>query len=432
MCTEVFDSVIICLPAVLELEKTVEVLIITIILVRVMSRPAILCLSSYFKGTPFIERAKQEGCHTILLTVESRLKEPWPRHALDEVFALKSFDDRRGVINSVAYLMRTRQIDRVVALDDFDVELGAAIREHFRLPGMYETTAKHFRDKLAMRTKALELGIPNPEFVGAFNTDEVRRFLARVPGPWLLKPRGSANAIGIQKIETADQMFQALDLLGDEQSFHLIEQMIPGELYHVDSIVAQGVVQFAEVNKYGRPLFDVYHGGGIYMTRTLPRNKSLIPGLRRLNEQLLLGFGMEQGVSHTEYMHSPVDDKFYLIETSARVGGANIAEMVEAATGVNLWSEWAKVEIDRDAPYTPPVTKQLHAGTVISLAKQEHPDHANFDDPEITFRLNKKHHIGFIVASERHERVVELLNQYTSRIAQDYLAVMPAATKATD
>lgn len=396
------------------------------------TRPTILCVTSYFKGNPFIERARAEGCHTILLTVESKLNEPWARHALDEVFALKTFDDRSGVINSVAYLMRTRKIDRIVALDDFDIELGAALREHFRLPGFYETTSRHFRDKLAMRTQARDLGVPIPEFIGVFNHNDVRGFLARVPGPWLLKPRSSANAIGIQKLHNADEVFKAIDALGDEQSNHLIEQMIPGELYHVDSIVANGVVKFAEVNKYAKPLFDVYHGGGIYMTGTLNRDSAMIPVIRKLNEQILLGFGLTQGVSHTEYMHSPVDGKFYLIETSARVGGANIAEMVEAATGVNLWSEWAKIEIDRDVPYKPPVTRELHAGTIISLAKQEQPDSSSFNDPEITYRVNKKHHIGFIVASQRPERVTELLNNYSERIAKDYLAVLPAATKATE
>lgn len=396
------------------------------------NRPVILCVTSYFKGNSFIDRARAEGCHTILLTLESKLKEPWARHALDEVFALKSFDDRRGVINSVAYLMRTRQINRIVALDDFDIELGAALREYFRLPGFYESTARHFRDKLAMRTRARDLGIPIPEFIGVFNHDNIRDFLARVPGPWLLKPRGSANAIGIQKLSNIHDVFKAIEALGDEQSNHLIEQMIPGELYHVDSIVDNGVVKFAEVNKYAKPLFDVYHGGGIYMTRTVPRNRAMIPIIRKLNEQVLLGFGLTHGVSHTEYMHSPVDDKYYLIETSARVGGANIADMVEAATGVNLWSEWAKVEIDRNSPYTPPITRQLHAGTIISLAKQELPDTSTFNDSEITYRVSKKNHIGFIVASDRPERVSELLSNYSERIAKEYLAVLPAATKATD
>lgn len=397
-----------------------------------MPRPTILCLSSYFKGNAFIERAKAEGCHTILLTVEDRLKESWARHALDEVFALKSFEDRKGVIHSVAYLMRTRPIDRIVALDDFDIELGAALREHFRLPGFYESTARHFRDKLAMRTRARDLGIPIPEFIGAFNYDDIRKFLARVPGPWLLKPRASANAIGIRKLNDSDEVFKALDTLGDEQSHHLLEAMIPGELYHVDSLVSQNKVVFAEVNKYAKPLFEVYHGGGIYMTRTFPRSKPQNDLLRKVNENVLLGFGLDQGVSHTEFMHSTRDNQFYLIETSARVGGANIADMVEAATGVNLWSEWAKLEIDRDGDYRPPLSRQLHAGTVISLAKQEWPDYSIFTESEITFMLKKKNHIGMIVVSESDERIVQLLNQYSSKIAQDFLAVLPAATKAIE
>ncbi|HQR07945.1 MAG TPA: ATPase, partial [Gemmatales bacterium] len=74
----------------------------------------------------------------------------------------------------------------------------------------------------------------------------------------------------------------------------------------------------------------------------------------------------------------------------------------------------------------------LHAGTIISLAKQEQPDISSFNDPEITYRITKKNHIGFIVASEQPERVSELLNNFSERIAKGYLAVMPAATKATD
>jgi len=389
-------------------------------------------VASYFKGNQFLQRAKAEGAHTILLTVESRLQEAWARESLDEVFALPDFEHRRGVVNAVAYLMRSRPIDRIVALDDFDVELGAALREHFRLPGMYESTARHFRDKLAMRARARELGVPVPEFVGVFDHNAVRDFLRRVPPPWLLKPRGSANAIGIQKFHDPDALMQAVEALGDEQSMHLVERMIPGDLFHVDSIVAGSKVVFEEVNRYGRPLFDVYHGGGIYRTATVRRGSPLASELRDVNQRVLLGFGMDQGVSHSEYMRSHADGQIYLIETSARVGGANIAEMVEAATGVNLWSEWAKVELDRDRPYDPPVTKQLHAGTVISLARQEWPDTTSFDDPEIVYRVIKKHHVGFVAAAEKEERVGELLRDYSERIHRDFHAVLPAATKAID
>src|SRR5262249_2613916 len=159
--------------------------------------------------------------------------------------------------NAVSYLARTRPIRRVVALDDFDVEVAAHLREHLRLPGLGESTARLFRDKLAMRTRARELGVRIPEFVGVVHHDEVRRFLAAEPGPWPVKPRGEGSSIGIQKLHHPDEAWRAIEKLGDDQSFHLIERLVPGELYHVDSLAADGRVVFAEVNKYFKPLLDV-------------------------------------------------------------------------------------------------------------------------------------------------------------------------------
>src|SRR5262249_19665958 len=219
---------------------------------------------------------------------------------------------------------------------------------------MGRSAARLFRDKLAMRVQARSCGIRIPDFVRILHHDEVRQFLERVPPPWLIKPRTEASAAGIKRVQSADEVWQTIEQLGDDQSFRLLEQMIPGELYHVDSLVAGGRVVFAAVSKYHRPLLEIWQGGGIFSTRTLPVDHPDAERLRRINEQVLQGFGMDSGVSHTEFMRGRVDGEFYLIETSARVGGSRIAEMVEAAYGLNLWSEWAKVEIDRDEPYTPP------------------------------------------------------------------------------
>ena len=135
-----------------------------------------LCLASYFKGNRFLERLRAEGCTVYLLTVGSALHEKWARHACTDVFAVNGFQDRRGLINTVAYLMRSRTIDRIVALDDFDVEVAAHLREHFRLThtGPGESTARLFRDKLAMRAKAREIGVRIPDFCPILNHDTVR------------------------------------------------------------------------------------------------------------------------------------------------------------------------------------------------------------------------------------------------------------------
>jgi hypothetical protein len=397
-------------------------------------RHTILCLSSYFKGNRFLQRCHREGCHVVLLTDEKCLHEPWAREYCHEVFAVPSLDNRQAVIHTVAYLMRSRPIDRLAALDDFDVDLVAGLREHFRIPGMGETTARYFRDKLAMRVKAKSVGIAVPEFVGLFHDDEVRRFLAAVPPPWLMKPRSQASSVGIKTLHHADEVWQRLNELGDERSFHLLERKLPGgELYHVDSLVHQRQLVFVEVGIYFRPLLEIYQGGGIYSTRTLPRHLPEVAELKQANEQVLSEFGLRHGCSHTEFLRSSEDGKFYFIETSARVGGANISEMIEGATGVNLWEEWAKIEIDSDDPtvaYELPPLRQEYGGVIVSLARQERPDTSSFTDPEIWYRPDHKHHIGLVLRSPSPERIETLLAGYRERILRDFHASLPPADQA--
>lgn len=393
-------------------------------------RPVILCLASYHKGHRFLTRCRPEGWSCILLTIESLLGENWPRDEIDEVFALPSFADRMALFRAVSYLNRTRDIQRIAALDDFDVEVAGDLREHLRLPGLNASTARRFRDKLAMRQTARDLGIRVPEFTGLFHHPTVEEFLRRVPPPWLLKPRSEASAAGIRKLHQPAEVWAEIERLGDQQSFYLLEQFIPGDLYHVDSLVHQGRVIFAEVNGYRRPLLEVYQGGGIYATRTVPRNEPLVGRLREINEKVLTGFGLPWGASHTEFLLGHADGEVYLVETSARVGGANTAEMVEAATGINLWSEWAAIELRGDRYQLPP-TKSDYAGVVVSLARQEWPDSSPFNDPEIVYRLTMKQHIGLVVASSSPQRVEALLDDYTRRIAQDYMMVLPPADKVS-
>jgi biotin carboxylase len=281
-----------------------------------------------------------------------------------------------------------------------------------------------------MRVRARDVGLPIPDFVPLFHDDDIRRFLQRVPPPWLMKPRSQASSIGIHTLHSADEVWKRLAELGDEASFHLLEQFIPSDLYHADSLVNNRRVLFCEVGRYHRPLLDVYHGGGVFATRTAPRNAPEVQRIRELNARVLSTFGMEWGCSHTEFLRSRADDTLYFLETSARVGGACISEMVEAATGLNLWEEWARLEV-LGGHYQLPPLRHEYGGATVSLARTEQPDTSSFDDPEIFYRMDKKHHVGLVVRSPRPERVEELLDRYITRIVRDYQAVLPPASKAT-
>ena len=394
----------------------------------------ILCLASYEKGHEFLREAKRQGCGVLLVTSLSlQGKAEWPVDSIDEIFYMPDQDhawNRADTIKAVSYLARTRAIDRVVALDDFDVEMAAALREHLRLPGMGETTVRHFRDKLAMRMKAREAGIDVPDFVHVLNYDALRRFMERTPAPWVLKPRSMAGAIGIKKIHGAEELWPAIELLGDMQSFYLLEQFVAGDIFHVDCIVSERQVVFAIASGYGRPPMEVSHGGGIFTTSIVERESDDALRLGAENRWVMEALGMVRGVSHTEYIKARSDGRIYFLETSARVGGAHIAELVEAATGVNLWAEWAKVEAaGADGGYRPPVAKGDYAALLISLARQQRPDTSAYDDAEIVWRLVQDHHAGLILKSPSAARVRELLSAYERRFTEDFYAYEPPRDK---
>ncbi len=392
----------------------------------------LLCIATYRKGDEFLRECRRQGCRVLLLTEEKLRDADWPRDAIDAFYYVRRDMPLDHIRKGAAHLARSERIDRIVALDDFDVELAAMLREYLFVPGMGETTARRFRDKLAMRRRARSAGLPCPTFVHTLNDAEIASWIAEVPPPWVLKPRSQAAALGIRRLQSAADLWSALDVLGDNRADYLLEQFIPGDVFHVDSIVFNLEVRFACASRYETPPLVVAHDAGIFVTRTLSANDADAVALAELNARVLKSFGLLRGVSHTEFIRAR-DGSWNFLETSARVGGAFIVDVVEAATDVNLWREWARIEIaGEDGTYETPSRRDRCGGIVLSLARQEAPDMSAYTDPEIVIRVRKAHHAGLIVASTDGARVVDLLRGYTERFYVDFHASAPPPERPTD
>ena len=396
-------------------------------------RPSIFCISTYEKGQDFLREAARHGADVRLLTVDPLRHADWPRDILTEFLTMPEGLAPEQVLNTVMYLARERPIDRIVALDEFDLAVAALIREHMRLPGLGETATRFFRDKLAMRAEAKASGIRVPEFTGVFHYDQVRAFMRDTPGPWLLKPRMNASAIGIKPIADPEEIWPILDRLGDEQSHYVLERFVAGEVFHCEGITWKGKLLFSAPFKYGKPPMQTMHQGGVFTTRTLALDSEEARGILEIHERLLPALHMDSGVSHSEFIRSAADGHFYFLETAARVGGAYIAEACEFATGLNPWKEWAAIEaaLASGCEYRLPAVKRAFVGSVISLARQEEPDLGGFTDPEIVMRLHKPHHAGILLRSESEERTRGLLDSYAQRFLDEFCAVLPAPDKPT-
>ncbi|HEX7331715.1 MAG TPA: hypothetical protein VF290_09450 [Pyrinomonadaceae bacterium] len=404
--------------------------------------PTIICIASFFKGNDFIRECKRRGADVVLLTREKLLGAEWARDSLDDLIAIPGKTSVQSYLAAATCVARRRRVVRVVALEEYDIVTAAHIREHLCVPGMSTTIARTFQDKLAMRCKANEVGIHQPDFVSLVNFDVLDEFMKRTSPPWMLKPRIGASSMGMKKLNDPEAVWRAIaDLDGREpvherSDFHLLEQFVPGDVYHVDSLVVAGKVLFASVERYGAPPFDVSHSGGVPLSYFVKYGSREERALLALNKKLLKGFGFEQGVTHAEFIRPAAsaqysDEQFIFLEVAARVGGAYTADTIAAATGINLWCEWAGIELATpERPYILPPVRKEYGGIAVSLARQENPSTCRYNDPEIVYRVNKPWHVGLIVRSPDQGRVVSLLTEYARRFKDDFTAVAPVEERA--
>ena len=396
----------------------------------------IVCISCYYKGYDFMDEMKRLGNKVILITSENLREKNWPWHAIDEVFYMPEISasiwDLDHLVQGFSHLMTTRKVDAVIALDDYDVEKAALIRETFRIPGMGQTTHRYFRDKLAMRQQAKDNGINVPEFTAIFNNDEVRKFTEEISAPWVLKPRSEASASGIKKLNSVEELWTAIEILGNERHLFLLESFKPGDVFHVDSLVNNKEIVFTCCSKYLAPPMKVSHEGGVFRTKTLNRYSQEYKDLDEINTSVLSKFGLVYGATHSEYIKGE-DGKYYFLETSSRVGGAHIPDLVEAATGINIWHEWAKLEnaLLRNQNYEVNKPTGFFAGLIVALAKELHPNTSEFENNEIYRFLPIDYHIGIVYKSDSEDKIQERLDEAALLITEKILNILPPKEKPT-
>ena len=353
----------------------------------------------------------------------------WPREALEELVTMPSGLTREQILNTVSWMARGaalrphRCAGRVRPGDRGpDPRAHAHPRHGHHHLGLLSRQAGHAHQRA-------ESGFLVPEFCRVLNYDELRDYMDRVPAPWLLKPRSEASALGIRKIEEPEQLWRALDELGDRQSRFLLEQFVPGDIFHVDSIVSEGKVVFSVVHQYGRPPMQVMHEGGVFTTRTVDRESSDWHELTALNASLAPSLGMVRGVTHAEYIRAHADGRFYFLRSPPASAAPSSPTWSRPSTGVNLWREWARLEVAnlRGENYpTPAIVREL-CGQRACRALAAEPDTVAFNDPEIVLRIKKHHDAGLIVRSDKPERVKKLLEEYSREFARRFLASPPPA-----
>lgn len=238
-------------------------------------------------------------------------------------------------------------ICQVVAVSEYDLELGAAVREYLGVKGYSSEYVRRFRDKVYSKSLVAAAGVRTPEWLPVHPGMTADLIDSTWSYPVVVKPVSGAASSGVRVCLDRAELQEKLDGLDPELEWEA-ETFIPGPLYHCDGYAENGVVGYLSMSKYvgsctsfnaGRPL------GSVSVQHT-ESALLLADGVDRT----LRALGLENGVFHLEAFLDR--GEFVFLEIGHRPGGGEILPVTHRHSGVDLMS--AAVRLSCELPALQP------------------------------------------------------------------------------
>ena len=221
----------------------------------------------------------------------------------------------------------------VTAATDKPLVMMARVAEKLQLPFFSVETAEWSTDKLMMKQKFQESGIPCANGFILNSVDELTEL--KVDYPVIVKPRDNSGSRGVIYCNNLKEVEIAVKeaLQYTKKGNVLIEEFIEGQEYSIEGIHYNGehhVIQFTEKTTTDFPYnVEIAH---IQPADISPQQQNKI---KKLITQIGQTLGFENCASHTELKIN--SRGIYIIETSPRLGGDFISStLVPLSTGINM------------------------------------------------------------------------------------------------
>jgi hypothetical protein len=256
----------------------------------------------------------------------------------------------RAEVSAVAAELASRNgaFTHILALSEFDLELGAELREQLDVPGKLPAEVRLVRDKVVMKAAVAAAGLRVPANRAVRSADEVWEFAQETGFPFVLKPRGGADSQGVHVLIDADSLDQALMAEPDLTDFQC-EEFIDGNLYQVDGVVSGGELRtvrswrclgscldFAD----GSPFGSVANDEVDFEARVVEFTKGVLSALQLTDE-----------VFHLEIFRSSGTDELVFLEIGARAGGGQVRFVWEEVYGLDLIEASVQVQLGVQREY---------------------------------------------------------------------------------
>ncbi|HVZ91905.1 MAG TPA: ATP-grasp domain-containing protein [Rhizomicrobium sp.] len=234
---------------------------------------------------------------------------------------------------------KIRKIDGVICVAADAPVTAATVASRLGIPGLSMTAAELASDKLAMKRRFAERGVPAPWFEEVHTPQELQRIAIARGVPLVVKPADSRGSRGVQRVNASADLAQAFALARKHSPTQrvMVEDYLDGPQVSTESLVIDGRCSTPGFSDRNYEFLDAYapffvENGGDLPSR-LPEQvrQKVCDVVARAAEALGIVNGAVKGdiVVH--------DGQPYVIELAARLsGGFFCTREIPLNTGVDF------------------------------------------------------------------------------------------------
>jgi biotin carboxylase len=242
-----------------------------------------------------------------------------------------------GNVEAVAEVGRRHGVSGVMTFaTDRAVPVVAGVAEVLGLPGIGTETAHLMTNKIAMRRRLADAGVPQPRFAALRHVREVRSAANAVGFPAVLKPADSAGQRGLFLCLSIDDierhLHAALAQSTDEEA--ILESYHPGLEVNGLLVARDGDVTVITLSDRRRPPGA---GFGVALAHVYPSTLfgDALEEVERVGRATVHALGLRNGIAYPQVIWGD-DGIARLIEIAARIPAGQMDSVARYGVGVDL------------------------------------------------------------------------------------------------
>jgi len=256
------------------------------------------------------------------------------------------FQDVEGVIE----VARHHAVDGALTVSaDRAVPVVAAVAEELGLPGIGTDVAHLMTQKIAMRRRLAEVGVPQPRFAAARDLASARAAAETVGFPAVLKPADSGGQRGLFRLESIDDLDAHLHAaLAESAGGEVVLERFHEGLELNGLVVARdGETEVLTLSDRLRPPGVGFGVGWIHVYPTTIFGDALEEA-ERVAAHATRALGLRDGIAFPQLLVT--DEGVLVVEVAARIPGGQMADLARHAIGVDLVEVALRQALGQEVP----------------------------------------------------------------------------------